>query len=629
MRSLLLLALTVLVSTSGVTALRTCEDFQRCSECVYDAFESNMAKQALRCAWCPAVNGCRNDTSCSGALTIAKNSQCPDMQCRAASLFNNIYICRFGAAFFIFVGAVLLFDSVVFAAWLNCLWQKPWRFPNILDALDELPTAPKPPLLRLRTRCDKGACPVCKVHHDRVFGPGQVCYWCDVTRRAFFPFALGTVSAVVALVTLFALSLRPSFADWYYSLLLFVPILAHGIFAAYVMNNQVPIVGDLHNRPTAFFSLALTLRFRALDAVFEVPVDEATEPAPEPITPPIIPSLMAEETMAFTEPDRDAAPPTHEAFHVDTLHMLELDTTVPSAFRKRLKEDLKHDEFIVWWEKPAPSQVHVENRWLLHIFGVGVVTGVYCFIVGGLPESGFPRVLLSGEALRFIGLILVVVSAGVFAAVYAGSERVHVLTNKRLLMLTNGMLGSVHPWVTPLDHVGYATVWGYQELGYSVTGFSWETADAKPRKLPRVGMTSFVGVQNCGTLLQLFREHAPAIKTKKAHIDRRKQQAAWRLHVTVNFALVVVAPIVIIASEVLPTGVAFVGLLLWWNIHGAVLHRAWRVLSTTSSPVTSKGSAALGWKEWNQSGFSVRKLFSFGRAARDAPEGKKKKAEVL
>ena len=548
----------------------------------------------------------------------AEQSQCPDMQCSAA--FANIYICRFGAALAVVVSVALLVLSVVYGAWMYCLWQKPWRFPNIHDAFDALGSTTKPPVLQLRARCDVGACPVCKVFHDRVFGPGQVCFWCDAARRAFFPFAFGMTSSVISLVLLFFFSLRPSFADWYFALLLLVPLLTYGLFVAYVMNHQCPVAGDANQRPTSFFGLALTLRFRHLSAIFDVPDDAAPEDT-EPVTPPMIPSLMMEETMGAV----DGAPgammvaggPSSEAFHSDTMHMLELDTTVPAAFRNRLRDDLKHDEFIVWWEKPAPSQIHVDNRLLLHTLAIGVLIGVFLFLVGGLPAGEFPRVLLHGEALRFLGLIMFAGFGLILASVYSGAERVHVLTNKRLITLTNGLLGSVHPSVTALDHVGQATVWGFQELGFSVVGFAWETVDTKPRRLPRVGMTRFVGVQNVNQLLTQFREHAPTLKTKKAQSERNRAANAWRVHVFVNFALVVIAPIVLLASEILPVSLALFGLLLWWDLNGAIIQRGWRVLHTTKSPINHKAAQGMEWKAWNQQGFSVKQLFTFGRGRAD------------
>ena len=591
---------------ADVVSSAGCATFTRCSDCVFNAFskELDTEKEQLSCAWCPSTKTCGyHNISCQHPMIREQNPTCDDMKCSAASVTGNIYICRPIATIIIVTAIALLIESIFYYLWYACINQMPWRFSNVHQALDSLGNATEAPTLQRRApEGGSGNCPVCCVQYNVEFGPGEMCFWCYVRRHAFPPLALSATVGVIALVTIVFFSLKPSFADPYYIILLLVP---HCVFAAwgfYITSNQVPVVGDPDKRLSSFVSLALTLHGRRLESLFFVPEEKVT---------PAIQSHTSPSDHLSMSIDIQAA-------HNDSINMLELATSVPQAFRKKIQDDLKHDEYILWWEKPTPFVVHLENRWLLHTCANGVGMGIFLLLVGSLPKENYPRVLLDGAVLRLIGLICGVVFLILLASVYVSCERVQVLSNKRILIITNGLLGSQHNLYVELDRIGHASISGFQELGYNVATFSWGFAEKKLRRMPVTRIHSFVGVSNIDTLLTQFLEIAPTLESTKVIEENAHRVTTWKLYIVVHTAIAVVAPIILVATEVLPTGLNIFGLALWWSTNASMIQRGWRYLSTTFDAVSHK---APKWTQWSRQGFSMRRLMSFGGLFKERHEG--------
>jgi hypothetical protein len=597
MRSIAIAAVATLIvvgasaQTTMAPAVDQCSQFKRCSECVYDAFPPQALKM-LSCQWCEETSVCSSNIT--GCATVRKSTdkgyKCNDLQCSAARNTGNIYWCRantIAAAVFSFE---LLLITVLYWFWLHAISQVPWKYPMIHQALDRLQAGNPGEEVELesRVRATSGACPICHVDYGKQYPPGYVCFWCDVARFAFIPFVIGLGASLVSILSLFSLSLRPSFADWYYAIMLAVPHAVYVAFGAWVLLTRRPVVGDEEKRKTTFTELAFELKGRPLSKVFQLSAGGAAEPT----------------VKAEAQPEQSESTLSEQDQHVDTIQSLELDTNFPASFREALREALRSDEYIAWTEQPSSTVILVDNRWLLSAFGAGMFTGFYLVILSGIDTSSYPAALLAPGAMRAAGFIALAFNGILLALTISSIHRQYVLTNKRLIFLSAGLFSSTHFIATELADVKSASVHGYSELGYNVLRFTWGCAVKPTRRMPVVRPADFVGIVGLEELLTKFSEHAPALdsSTLKGSMDQLRM--TWRIHIGVLAFTASLAPIVLVAPRVLPSEMSLLALVIVWFICCVLAQRGWRVLSTTSAHLNLA-------KEWGRySGFSLSRLMA-------------------
>ncbi|CAJ1985713.1 hypothetical protein conserved [Leishmania donovani] len=88
------------------------------------------------------------------------------------------------------------------------------------------------------TTAATGYCPICRCRHPVPLGPGDVCFWCNVARFAFVPVSLALLSSSIVIVLSFAVSLKPWFADIYFTEVLVAAYLSFGGFVWYVVRYR-------------------------------------------------------------------------------------------------------------------------------------------------------------------------------------------------------------------------------------------------------------------------------------------------------------------------------------------------------------------------------------------------------
>ncbi|TPP43101.1 putative integral membrane protein [Leishmania donovani] len=212
------------------------------------------------------------------------NAVCPDMFCTASKTTNNIYICRAPSIAALVLGCILFVLSILLYTWMQTIHQLPWKYePFLSDLLAGRPRPPDPagddgdteaivddcrdtaavpdinppPAVQrgdsaaspFRDRdggtedfgerggddAATGYCPICRCRHPVPLGPGDVCFWCNVARFAFVPVSLALLSSSIVIVLSFAVSLKPWFADIYFTEVLVAAYLSFGGFVWYVV----------------------------------------------------------------------------------------------------------------------------------------------------------------------------------------------------------------------------------------------------------------------------------------------------------------------------------------------------------------------------------------------------------
>jgi hypothetical protein len=539
---------------------------------------------------------------------------CSDMQCAASKTTGNIYWCRGGTIATAFFAFALLILTLVYWTWMRAVHQLPWKYPRINQALDQVQSGAAVTLVS-RARASQGACPVCHVATGKTYAPGAVCFWCDVARFAFVPFAVGLGCSVVAIVSLFSLSLRPSFADWYYTLILVLPYGVYVAFGAWVLLTQRPVHGDEDQRATTFVSLAMELRGRDLSSIFTLQsggdAHEDGGHGAGSATSLVMDSGDSPNASMVSELDQ----------HADTMQSLELDTEIPSNFREVLRETMRPDEFIAWAERPSSSVIIVDSRWLICSFGAGAVFGMFFLLIASIPTSSYPSALMAASTMRFAGFVILLLSFLMLAVTASSLQRQYVLTNKRIFFMSSGIFSSVHMSATELDQVSHASLHGYQELGYTVLTFAWGTATRPGRKMPVLQPPPFVGVVGVEELLSKFSEfcHNVDSSSQKATYDQRR--TTWRIHLGALVGFAAIAPTMLVSPQILPPDLALFSLLWCWFMCATIAQRGWRILSTTSAHLNLA-------KEWGRfgGGFSLSRLVP-GAIGRRMP-GRKPQAVV-
>lgn len=597
-------ALLLVFVLAGLVAAETdlnerCGRYTRCAECVHDAY-LQYANERIGCRWCASTMTCSHNASCPVAdrRVRASGPQCEDMQCSGARTTGNIYWCRGLTWVWLLFVVELGFVTGLYWVWMRAVQQLPWQFPGIHRAVSRATAGNVADTTAIelpkRVRAVQGACPMCHVFYNKTFEPGVVCTWCNIARVGFVPFVIGVCSVFLIFATLLGMSLRPSFADTWYLLLVVVPHAVYIGFFVWVQRSKRPIAGDDDEIDTSFGELAIFLKGRTLDAVFTIVKSDA------------VPATDAEPTNEDLE---DSSPNNMSMVsdaenHTDTLQMLEIDDSIAPMFRSELKDMLRADEYIAWHERPQPTVILVTCRWLLTSFGLLLLVGVLLLLVGGISPSVYPALLLSPGPMRVCGFFMVAFAILMLAVVFSSIERHYVLTNRRLIMLSNGFLGSTHAAAVELADVESASIYGYQELGYSIMCFSWGNRSANPRRMPPVKMASFVGLTTIEELLKKFSELCDSLDSKPLKEKLRRLRSTWRLHIATNIAVALIAPVIFIAPSILPHELALFALMIMWAFNGTFIQRGVRVLSSTTAHLDLMKE----WSRAGQSGFSLSRL---------------------
>lgn len=171
LRYLLLAVLfTALLQCPGVSAFNTCEEIQRCSECVFDQTDGLMPPPLI-CGWCESAQSCKEvnstvlsfyrpeseygDTDADGEVEHTPeevaayraafcpdlrernfNPLCSDMSCVASHTTNNIYICRAPPIVTLVFACILFVLTCLLYVWMLTLQQLPWKYePFVSDLL--------------------------------------------------------------------------------------------------------------------------------------------------------------------------------------------------------------------------------------------------------------------------------------------------------------------------------------------------------------------------------------------------------------------------------------------------------------------------------------------------------------
>lgn len=636
----LAVAALLILALGSEVALAQCSQFSRCSECTLDAtvFANDVP---LACSWCSDTSSCVDSsaTTCQGAITPATGSQqCPDT-CALARVSGNIYLCRPGMIVSFLFALILLLSSAAFFVWLRALQQRPWRFVNIHDVADTVISreggalrdlfAPVPKSIEselrrtsqedlIATRDADGiegggpryTCPICDTPETRMLGPGEVCFWCSVLRWGLFPFAAGITSSVLCILLLLAVSIKPWFADVYYAVMLTLPLLFQFVFVAAVFRGRVPITGDKHKRATMFFALSLLLRCRTISNVLaEVPATAA--------------EVARDAAAADASGRNDRASfltehvPSSLELRSATTYLVELETSLRPEFRQMLKDELKNDELVVWWQRPSQTVAFIEHRWVVHLCASFILISLWLFAVGGLPPNRFPQLLLAPANLRAIAVVMFVFFSVVLITLITGLSRLYVLTNERVLCIVKGVLGSCNVASTPLSTFTGATVFGYQEFGYSVLGLEWDTKTVGLRRMPQLKTNKFVGVLEIDKLVSALRRHAPQLKTQSIKSELQHLRWVWSLHVGLLLLILEAAPVFLVSSMIFPVEIGTFALLLFTSLIVALIQRGVRVFGTTTRPIDTAGD----WQPFGEQGFQLDQLFKVAGVVKSLAQG--------
>eukprot|EP00331_Platyophrya_macrostoma_P001230 CAMPEP_0176405164 /NCGR_PEP_ID=MMETSP0127-20121128/192_1 /TAXON_ID=938130 /ORGANISM="Platyophrya macrostoma, Strain WH" /LENGTH=602 /DNA_ID=CAMNT_0017784205 /DNA_START=432 /DNA_END=2240 /DNA_ORIENTATION=- len=526
------------------------------------------------------------------------------MQCSAATTSNNIYFCRGPVIAALIFGIILLIVNVFFFGWLMAIWQLPWRYANINQlvgdyitrsgsVLGSLSTAP---IIDATLKSKAGArtgssCPVCKLLQADPLGPGEVCFWCDVARYAFGPFYIGVIGSLLTIILVFCLPLKPWFSDWYYAGLLVVPYVSYTAFIGYIIICRVSIVGDSSQKTTTFFQLAWVLRGRSIKTVFphideglpasKVPTTGSGSSGPTPIPAPVVPK--------FTEEFLSAR-------RTETIQLATLDI-LPKEFRKLLQSELVHDEFVLWWYQPTTKEIIHDMKWLIHSFSTATALGVWLWIASSITDTSYPITeMIDSTSLGLIGTFVAFCGGISLLITIMGCSRLYVLTNRRLMIVSGGVLGA-HAVSTELSSLKYASVFGYTEwnVGPLLT-FSWETP-AELRKMPPIATKAFAAIDEVDSFLEAFNSVAPRLTyTEVIRENVRHNRSVWRMHIFFNALCIAISPIVVIYSQIAPWSVSIFLLFIVWSLNVCIIQRGLRQQQITYAPLSIVQEQ---WSHWS------------------------------
>lgn len=505
---------------------------------------------------------------------------------------------------------ILFFLSILFFAWLKTIWQLPWKYANINNVVSDhisksgsvlgSLSAPAERDVKLKSRAQPrtgSSCPICKVIQAEPMGPGEVCFWCDVSRYAFAPFYAGIIGSCMTFVFVFALPLKPWFSDWYYAFLLITPYAFYTMFIAYVVICRVSIVGDSSQKVTTFFQLAWVLRGRDIKAIFPNIEDNSKPSSSQPLA--AVPSSSGSEAKpagAAPKAGKEMSEEFIQGKKAETMQLLHLEI-LPKEFRSVLHADIAHDEFIVWWERPSVAGVTADMKWIIHAFMTGVGLGVWFWIASTVTEKQWPiSVMMDSSSRGLLGTTMTVAFLFFLLVAINGCNRMYVLTNKRLIIVAGGILGA-HLSATELSSLKYAAVCGYTEWNCGpVLSFSWETP-GELRKMPPIATKAFAAMEDMDGFLEAFHLVAPAMNCSEAIREGvRHNRSVWRMHIFFNAISLAVMPIVILYSQIAPLGVTFVLLCVIASLNVCIIQRGLRHQQTTYAPLDQAGF----WAHWEE-----------------------------
>lgn len=599
----------LLVGSWSVHAAQPCTAFTRCSECVFDSSDGVLSTP-LTCSWCATSGQCfaassSNALSCPDIRNTTYQPTCPDMQCSAANTSNNIYFCRGPVIAALVFGILLLIFNGFFFGWLMAIWQLPWRYANINQIVGDyvtrsgsiLASLSAPPIIDVTLKSRAGdrtgsSCPICKVLQADPLGPGEVCFWCDVARYAFAPFYIGMIGAVLTIVLVFCLPLKPWFSDWYYALLLCVPYVSYTVFIGYIFICRVSIIGDSSQKSTTFFQLAWVLRGRCIKQVFPH-IDEA-KAAPGTSAPAPAPSGQSSAALA------PAAPKFSEEYlsarRAETIQLITLDL-IPKEFRKLLQSELVHEEYVLWWYQPTTQEIIHDLKWLIHAFCTAIALGVWLWIASSITDTSYPITkMVDSTSLGLIGTLIAVPAGVTLLITIMGCSRLYILTNRRLMIVAGGVLGA-HAVTTELSSLKYASVFGYTEWNVGpVLTLSWETP-AELRKMPPIATKAFAAIDDVDSFLEAFNRVAPRLTyTEVIRENVRHNRSVWRMHIFFNALCIAISPIVVIYSQIAPWSVAIFLLFIVWSLNVCIIQRGLRQQQITYAPLSVVQQQ---WSHWD------------------------------
>ena len=613
----LALVLLALVGWNGVVAQDDpCSSLTRCSQCAVDWATS--VATTIPCMWCTTTNKCTmNTTLCPDSdaqITTANGlAKCDDTQCFLAKATSNIYFCRAGLNIVLFLAIAILVFSAAFYIWMRALAQLPWKHPKIHDLVrDYQPAGGKqkanetqqPRTHALKKISEKesaepseieeegtpsvgSTCSICGLTQPKSLRPGEVCFWCNISRCSYFPFTVGVVLPCVCVVLLLFTSVQPWFADPYYWILILVPCGIYLGFFLWIHFYQVPVIGDEKQTKTYFISLAILLRGRKLSLILpdeapqkvEIPPPRLPTPQPQPSQPMII-TPTSEGNQFPTTPTT-----VNEEQRVKTEQLLRMDVSIAPEFRKFLLDNLPPEEYITWWEEPRWVLVFTDIIWLIHFFASFVAIGVWMLILSSQPLTIGPNKYIGRAMLQTLGIVLILAFGILICIEIQGCHRMYVVTNKRLLILTFGLLGSLYTTMTPIANVKFAAILGYTEMFLgSVVTFSWEMPQIA-RKLPPIQTDRFAGVVGVEKLLEAFKKAAPSLSSDLLRENIRSLRFVWKIHIAINVGVLALLPLFCIYSQMMSSDLAFVGMLCFMSISVCVIHRGFRMQQLTQTPL--------------------------------------------
>jgi hypothetical protein len=634
-----------LVGAALDEAKAVCAQYSRCSECVYDSTSVVMNRRTIvACAWCPQTSTCAYDfgNTCPSNRTLTVNNQCEDMTCSAARVTGNIYLCRIGMMFALFLSIVLILLGGVYGLWYRVIQQAPWRYDNLESALRLLcdthsgpwnasQKAPRPDILsadpayQITKKEQKRS-----TYDEWAFGSTvEERFWTYVKRYAFFPLAISVIAGVLSTFLLFTASIRPYFADMYYALLLLSGYGSLGAMLTYVRLFQPTSASAA---PQLWIDLAIFLRGRNIDKAFPVIANDASKAKPLPAAAQAVVAAASSPTPKITvtaTSDKDAPEVVTKAASIPDLaanklileaaekppltplgivenaiaddhatqtaaasSAFELDEGIPSDFRSKVQEIIKSDETVLWFEAPDRNVVGIEYNWMYSLFTVGLGFAVFLYVLSGAHP--YPPLLLPPSSLIVIALMLIVVFFYLFVVLSSGCKRINVLTSKRLIVVARSVGGAFSVNQVSFEEISYCVLIGYREMNHFIMTLGWERIVANPpRRMPKIQTDAFIGVSKIDSLLRLL---IPRLKNKALpatfHDDLVHLRYVWRVHTAINIASIFLSPVMIVYSHIFPGGYGVLAMLLVMFVNSTLLHRALRVLTTTVAPITVETDGA-------------------------------------
>lgn len=598
-----------------------CSSYGSCAECLFDASDGILSP-VHDCAWCVPTRQCvQFNTSsfnvsggpdgtdrCPDLRHARHNPACSDMMCSAAQTINNVYICRPMATLVVLCACILAVLNLCFYFWMSAIRQLPWKYEPQLGRLlsgeessvgvgferkDGAETAvsihdkqQQQPQHRLLSTC-----PICKMAQPTSLGPGNVCFWCNIARFGFVPCYIGTTSALLCLVLLFSVSLKPWFADGYYVYLLLSGFVSHAVFAAHVYTGRATHVHMEAARHTLYIRLALHLRGRSLLSVMPLLRENgATEssrshnvvsPSLQPASVSIHSSSQAQQPHphpskggTFFLEANALSPEEIRQKKGETAQLLNMDY-LDQNFRKVLRQTLGRDEYVLWCEKPEVSRVVSFDFWLVIDFAAGVAFGLWLFVVSTIKDPGYVLTRhVTGASMGVIGFLSIVMFGCLLMTTLGSSVRLYVLTDRRLLTVFNGVISPIVA-ETELRSLRCASVYGHRMCTEEpLLTFSWEVP-LMERKLPAMKTHSFPAIVSLKEFLYYFKAVAPTSlsireQTRQGMRHRRK---VWRMHLFLCIAVFQFLPVIIFYPLLVPSVLSF---LLFVIVSAVVLATVYR-----------------------------------------------------